>query len=348
MPAKGPCSGSSAPSHRHSGGGITGSEPPPAVAAKCRPSLDAWRRADARPRAGRLAVALYAARDEYACAALVMLARLESLGLDPSIERVLITPAGYSLPPRVAAAAASRRARLVAAPPLAGPDGDAYEFYRGSMSKLFVFSLSEYRRIVFLDSDSWVRDARQLDALFDLPPVELAAPRAYWLDPGRPSGGCDDHAAPGAHVGEVPYAGRQQKFTSALMVVTPSAALWLRVAGKYFPEGAGPRLRHGEYDMDLLNQEFKDEVMLLPGPPLFALSQHWQDAAGDGVWSPFKGRLSQERLWAEAGLVHFSQPGKPWYAELRGAELRKKHPDAHPRLYELFDAYNNATAALCS
>lgn len=41
-------------------------------------------------------------------------------------------------------------------------------------------------------------------------------------------------------------------------------------------------------DMDLLNLEFKDEVTLLPGAPLMALTQHWLEADKDPVWSHFQ------------------------------------------------------------
>lgn len=146
-------------------------------------------------------------------------------------------------------------------------------------------------------------------------------------------------------------------------------------------------------DMDLLNLEFKDEVTLLPGAPLMALTQHWLEADKDPVWSHFQvcalcaqarsmfsgratgthvsaaeraapqrtpsatdgpsppprkhtqGRISQEALWASTHVVHFSQPGKPWYWNSTG--IREKYPKAHPRLHEAFDSWHNASAALC-
>jgi len=289
------------------------------------------------------------------CSVIINLDRLDRAGADPRIKRVVIIPSSFTPKPRHVAALSARAARVVLVPPSPGPDADAYGFYRDCMSKLVVFALTDYERVVFLDGDSLVM--RAPDALFDLPAaVELAAPRAYWIDPGRPKPECDDFAQPDAHVGALPHVGRQMKFTSALLVVQPSERLHRRLVDKYFPEGAAaPQLRHGMFDMDLLNLEFKDEVTLLPGASLVALSQHWQDAERDTIWGDTRsggggsgrpsGVVSQEQLWATTHVVHFSQPGKPWY--WNATELRRRYPKAHARLYEAYDTWNNASTAMC-
>ncbi|CAF3853074.1 unnamed protein product, partial [Rotaria sp. Silwood1] len=73
-----------------------------------------------------------------------------------------------------------------------------------------------------------------MDHLFLLPPVDLAAPRAYWL--------------------------QQPFFTSLLLVITPSPQLWEYRIAKYLD----PNKPAGEYDMDALNKEFIGDCLLLP------------------------------------------------------------------------------------
>jgi alpha-N-acetylglucosamine transferase len=76
-----------------------------------------------------------------------------------------------------------------------------WAMYADSGLKLALFSLTEYDRLIYLDSDGLVR--RNLDHLFLLPETDLALPRAYWID--------------------------QPWYTSILLVVTPSARMADRV-----------------------------------------------------------------------------------------------------------------------
>ena len=49
-----------------------------------------------------------------------------------------------------------------------------------SMTKLRLFGLTQYRRLIFFDADGLVM--RSLDHLFHLPSAPVAMPRAYWLN----------------------------------------------------------------------------------------------------------------------------------------------------------------------
>ncbi|EXJ89753.1 hypothetical protein A1O3_02820 [Capronia epimyces CBS 606.96] len=140
-------------------------------------------------------------------------------------------------------------------PPLAT---ESAPYYRDVLLKLVSFKLHRWapqlKRIIVLDSDQLV--LRSLDELFtQIPPhVELAAPHAYWL-PGEPGA------------------------TSAMIVVSPSEPLWRRMNDTMASIAAR------QYDMDLLNAEFRHEMTLLPGQYV-TLNSHWE-VAEIPSWSRF-------------------------------------------------------------
>ncbi len=49
-----------------------------------------------------------------------------------------------------------------------------------SLTKLSIFKLTEYKRIIYFDADGLVM--KNMNHLFSLPPTPIAMPRAYWLD----------------------------------------------------------------------------------------------------------------------------------------------------------------------
>jgi alpha-N-acetylglucosamine transferase len=271
------------------------------------------------------------------CSALVNVHRLQLVGASPLSEAVIIIPPGFEPLPAHKASAERLGVRLVRAPQLRGPTLTGY--YADCMAKLYSFNLTEYARVVFLDADSVV--LRPLDALFDLPDAApLAAPRAYWLNPGKLKPNC---GGVGWKASDGPQVGMQMKFTSAVMSLAPSAALWDRLSSKYFPNGT-PKLDPGVFDMDLLNIEFKDEASLLRGEAVLALTGHWAEAARDLVPSAFQGKLTQDELWRLTRVVHFS-PLKPW-SGANGA-ARRANSNAHPHYYEAFQLWEASQKLVC-
>ena len=131
------------------------------------------------------------------------------------------------------------------------------------------------------------------------------------------------------------------KFTSALMVVTPAAKLYQRIVNKYFP-GGSPKLEPGMFDMDLLNREFKDEVALLRGENLLALSGHWVSKDADTVHWAGLGKISVDEVWNMTRVVHFS-PLKPWMV----GNPRASQPNANPHYYEAFELWQAASSQVC-
>lgn len=100
---------------------------------------------------------------------------------------------------------------------------DAY--YRTVMTKLLVFRQTQYKRIVYVESDGLVM--KDLSHLFFLPdPIYI--PHCRWCGPGF--------------------------VTNILMVFTPDDALWNRVQ----------RHMHSEkYDMDIVNDELREDITRL-------------------------------------------------------------------------------------
>lgn len=286
--------------------------------------------------AKRRAYAFYAANDEYMCSALVNIYRLQILNTPTEIIYTIIIPDNYKPNPRYQMAADRLGARLTLVPPLLGPTLNGY--YRDCMAKLYVFNLTDYDRIVYLDSDSLI--LRPLHILFDLPDAAwLAAPRAYWLDPGKLREGCGSVSWNKA---DGPQVGLQMKFTSALLVVSPSTHVWKRIIDTYFPDGK-PQLQMGHFDMDILNILFKDEVTLLRGESLLALTIHWANRMRDELPSLFNGNLTQDDVWKLTRVVHFS-PTKPWMVR----NVRMTKPNAHPHYYEAFETWHKVRDTVCN
>jgi len=93
-----------------------------------------------------------------------------------------------------------------------------------------------------LDADQLI--LRSLDSLFELPDVDLAAPRAYWIG--------------------------KDAIASTLLLITLSDRLWDTVS-----KGMQD-MKTGFYDMDLVNKLLGDTVLMLPGTYV-TLNSHFED-----------------------------------------------------------------------
>ncbi len=114
-------------------------------------------------------------------------------------------------------------------------------YYRNVFSKLLVFSLIEYDRITYVESDALVM--RNIDHLFQKSTL-LSMPIAYWLS--------------------------TTFMTNVLMTFNSSAALWGSVK-----RGAQKLGGRNMYDMDVMNELFNSTTERLS--PLYAvLNCEWQ------------------------------------------------------------------------
>ncbi|KAI4159883.1 MAG: hypothetical protein LQ342_006211 [Letrouitia transgressa] len=233
-----------------------------------------------QPENGCFAYVFYATSAEYACSALVNIVRLQSVFHTRHRIVVLVHP---DLSASYLTAFANRNAIVI---PYQPPrlTGKANPYYHDVLLKLVAFRLHHFvsglKRILILDSDQLI--LQSLDHIFSLPQVDIAAPRAYWLDESS-SGNPTDKSNPpqvndaAAAAAKTPSAGTEAPisptttptFTSAFMLVSLSERLWRRV------ETGMQSLSPERYDMDLLNRLFGKTALLLPGS-YAALNAHWE------------------------------------------------------------------------
>lgn len=157
-----------------------------------------------------------------------------------------------------------------------------------SYTKLLAFNLTQFNRVLVLDSDSVV--LANLDDLFLLQKAPLAMPYVYW---GEPTG---------------------WSFSSQMLLVTPSASAFSKISSAI--EEAKP----DEYDMDILNSLFKNHIIRIPQRPYNLLSgefrrknhahylrSHPRTFARNAKWDP-------DFILGEAKFLHFSDwpIPKPW------------------------------------
>ncbi|KAI4212695.1 MAG: hypothetical protein LQ351_004586 [Letrouitia transgressa] len=215
-----------------------------------------------QPEDSCFAYVFYATSAEYACSALVNIVRLQSVFHTRHRIVVLVHP---DLSASYLTAFASHNAIVI---PYQPPrlTGKANPYYHDVLLKLVAFRLHHFvsglKRILILDSDQLI--LQSLDHIFSLPQVDIAAPRAYWLDESSSSGN------PPAAGTEAPTSpSTSPTFTSAFMLVSLSERLWRRVETGM--QSLGPE----HYDMDLLNRLFSKTALLLPGS-YAALNAHWE------------------------------------------------------------------------
>ena len=166
------------------------------------------------------------------------------------------------------------------------PDADAT--WSESYTKLLAFNQTEYKRVLNLDSDSTV--LQNMDELFLLPSAPVAMPRAYWgaLRPDGP-----------------------RQLSSQLMLIEPSPEEFARV------EAAIESATDDMYDMEIMNNLYKDSCLVIPHRPYDLLSGEFRAASDQH--RRYIGNASEawnaNRTLAEAKFLHFSDwpVPKPWF-----------------------------------
>ena len=188
------------------------------------------------------AYVFYATQPDYACSVLVNIDRLQNLFNTTHRIIVLVRP---DLATSYLTAFTSLNATVIPYNPPELADTQV-EYYHDVLLKLVAFRLHHYipslKRILILDSDQLI--LQSLDHVFDLPTVDVAAPRAYWIQDGT-------------------------GFTSTFLLVMLSDRVWDRMAQEL------RTIRHNVFDMDLVNEMFKQTVLMLPGD-YATLNSHWE------------------------------------------------------------------------
>lgn len=239
----------------------------------------------------RFAYAFYATSETHAIAVQVFVCLLRRLGIRDDADVVVL-----HLPLSPATLTRMRDLGMHTVP-VPGHPRMRHRYYRYCLAKLRIFQL-DYERIVFVDVDAV--PLKSLDNLFALPlKASVAAPAAYWLP--------------------------QPFWTSALMLVRPSAENWERVS-RHFASASEKKL----YDMDIINLEFSSEIQTLR-EGMFCLNSEWEDTNRPGVFGDL------DATYAGASVVHFSALGKPWSYSLK--RVKRMRPRAHPVFYELWETW---------
>ncbi|KAI1154717.1 glucose N-acetyltransferase [Nemania diffusa] len=151
-----------------------------------------------------------------------------------------------------------------------------------SFTKLLAFNQTQYQRVLNVDSDATI--LQPMDELFLMPPCPVAMPRAYWLFPG------------------------DKKLSSQLMLVQPSEVEFDRIMKQVESSG------RNDYDMEIVNQIYADNAMILPHRPYDLLTGEFR--ADDHQWYLGTDRegFDPVTIFNEAKYLHFSDwpVPKPW------------------------------------
>ncbi|KAF4552673.1 Hypothetical protein D9617_9g024620 [Elsinoe fawcettii] len=199
------------------------------------------------------AYVFYATEDAYACSVLVNIDRLQT-GFKTKHRIFVLATRDLSKAYLDAFRARGVTVTLQRAPKM--PSGSA-QYYINCMTKLLAFKLHHIdktlRRILVIDSDQLI--LQNLDHLFTgLPPVDLAAPRAYWIQGGT-------------------------TLSSTFMMITLSERLWSKV------DDATKHIGENKYDMDIINDLFNDTALVLPGR-FVTINSHWEAWDLPRWWHP--------------------------------------------------------------
>lgn len=174
---------------------------------------------------------------------------------------------------------------------------DGFSTWDTSITKLRAFELTEYERVLHLDSDILL--FQHLDELFLLPKAPIAMPRAYWTD-----------LPPG-----------QWPLTSLMMLIEPNPAELKGMLDTLRSWRMDPNINGSkQYDMELLNHRFGSSALVLPHRPYalltaeFRRTDHAPYLGTINAPESLKHQWDPEKIRNEAKLVHFSDwpLPKPW------------------------------------
>ncbi|KAH9082118.1 nucleotide-diphospho-sugar transferase [Lactarius deliciosus] len=208
------------------------------------------------------------------------------------------------------------------------------ERFADTWTKLRVFELIEYDRLVMLDSDMTVM--RNMDELMelDLPADWIAAVHACACNPRRlahyPKDWWVTHTSGRPHIPNTTPGSQQIShralvhtplLNSGLVVLTPSATLARSIVDFLHTSPLVPTFSFP--DQDLLAAAFEGKWKPLP----------W-------VYNALKTlRAIHKGLWRdeEVRCLHYVLPDKPWKRRVRGGDVVDEATETHRWWWELFD-----------
>ena len=188
--------------------------------------------------------------------------------------------------------------------------------WKESFLKLRAAQLFDYDRVIYCDADAYPLGS--LDNLFDVAPfpVEIAAPRAYWLkQPFVQSGGP--------------------------MVIDPEKLFFDRD----FSEPMKTSVGEVGGEMDWVNNNFKDKIHVLDGFYALLIGEWCPSGGIYQHWQKFFGK-SPEWVMENAVLVHFIADWKPWSLNSSSA-LHAKCPNSQAQLLQIYEKWWSTKAQVC-
>lgn len=160
-------------------------------------------------------------------------------------------------------------------------DEETWDF---SINKFLAWNLTQYDRVLHIDSDATL--LQHLDDLFFLPDAPVAMPRAYW---------------------ELPHT---RKLTSLMVLLKPSSSEYEALMhAAYTSEGS---LR--KFDMELLNDRYQDSAMVLPHRQFALLTGEFRQDDHTMYLASEEEYWDTDKILDASRLVHFSDwpLPKPW------------------------------------
>lgn len=187
------------------------------------------------------AYVFYATEDDYACSVLINIDRLVNFFRTRHRIFVLVSP---TVSERFLISMRKLNATVsVHEPPSLHHKTNT--IYDGCLLKLLAFKLHQsdlsIKRALVLDGDQLI--LRNLDHVFELPSVDLAAPRAYWSPKGT--------------------------ITTSFMLISLSDRLWSTIDQKMGD------IKEGMLDTDIVNDALGKTALVLPGSYV-TLNSHWE------------------------------------------------------------------------
>ena len=120
-----------------------------------------------------------------------------------------------------------------------------------------------------------------MDELFLMPPSPVAMPRAYWLDPN------------------------DRVLSSQLILLQPSEFEYERIAKATREAGSG------EYDMEIMNNLYKDSCFILPHRPYDLLTGEFRSENHHHYLGNEEEPWDPDAVLKEAKFLHFSDWPRP-------------------------------------
>ncbi|EPS34287.1 putative UDP-GlcNAc: N-acetylglucosaminyltransferase [Penicillium oxalicum 114-2] len=234
----------------------------------------------------RFAYIQYVTDTDYLCNSVMLFEALQRLG--SKADRLMMYPEGFS----VADGDDSRQAKLLRFArdkygaklnPIHVQSRDGGDrTWAESYTKLLAFNQTQYDRVLSLDSDSTV--LQSMDELFLLPSCPVAMPRAYWLNPN------------------------DRVLSSQVVLIQPSKSEFDRIMTAINNAGSN------EYDMEIVNDLYKDSALVLPHRPYDLLTGEFRSKTHEDYLGNSLEKWDPSAIFEEAKYLHFSDwpVPKPW------------------------------------